>query len=168
MSSLAAECGIHKAGLPVQLKLIADLQQTFFLFFFPFLRKHEAYEEIIPHPHPGYAAHAACLVLIQHLFGEASPIRPQLPLDFGLLLRFAMPGKIYDGAMAAPLFSSAEPAGDVIIRRFLGRIRKDPIGFIVFYDFTHIEKSGFVRYACCLMHIMGNDNNAEILFKLGD
>src|SRR3954464_2758735 len=57
-----------------------------------------------------------------------------------------------------------EPAGDVVFRQLLRRVREDASGGRVLHELAQPEEGGVVRYACRLLHVVRDDHNR--IFRL--
>src|SRR4051812_29827957 len=61
---------------------------------------------------------------------------------------------------------SAEAACNVIFGFLLSRVLEDHGGVIELNQLAHQEKAGVVRYARCLLHVMGDDHNGAAVLEL--
>ncbi len=61
-----------------------------------------------------------------------------------------------------------EAAGDVVFGLLQAGSREQNIGGVAFDESPHIEKCGAVGNAGCLLHIVGDDNDRELIFQLVD
>src|ERR671922_2131678 len=69
---------------------------------------------------------------------------------------------------SAGIILLAEPPGDVIFcLSLLGR-GKELCGLAELYQFTQVEESRAVGYTGCLLHVVRNDDDREVVFKLVD
>src|SRR5688572_8782186 len=64
--------------------------------------------------------------------------------------------------------NSSEASGDIVFSLFLGRVGEDLSRQVIFNEFAQIEEGGEIRNAGRLLHIMGDDDNREVLFKRMD
>src|SRR4051794_39421862 len=68
----------------------------------------------------------------------------------------------------AMFFSSAEPAGDVVLGTPIVRRGEDFVGLVEFDQFAQIHEGGLVRDARRLLHVMGDDGDGVVLRQLLD
>src|SRR6202035_1560165 len=66
------------------------------------------------------------------------------------------------------LFSSAEPAGDVILGASIARRGEYLAGIVEFDQFTKIHEGGLVGDARGLLHVVGDDGDSVVLRQLLD
>src|ERR1700723_3719745 len=64
----------------------------------------------------------------------------------------------------AMFFSSAEPAGDVVLGASIARRGENLVGFVEFDQLPEIHEGGLVRDARGLLHIVGDDGDG-IVFR---
>ena len=60
---------------------------------------------------------------------------------------------------------SSETSRNVILSGFFARVCKNLLRIVIFHHRTHVEESGFVTDPCCLLHIMGYNNNGIFLLQ---
>src|ERR1700733_7767154 len=68
----------------------------------------------------------------------------------------------------AMIFSSTEPAGDVILRASIARRREDLVGVVASDQHTEIHEGGLVGDARGLLHVVGDDRNRVVLRQFLD
>src|SRR5256885_3299015 len=68
----------------------------------------------------------------------------------------------------AMFFSSAEPAGDVVLGTSIARRGEDFAGLVEFDQLAKIHEGGLVRDARGLLHVMGDDGDGVVLRQLLD
>src|SRR6266567_9340657 len=68
----------------------------------------------------------------------------------------------------AMFFSSAEPAGDVVLGTSIARRGENLAGLVEFDQLTEIHEGGLVRDARRLLHVMGDDGDGVVLRQFLD
>src|SRR6478735_3775576 len=68
----------------------------------------------------------------------------------------------------AMFFSSAEPAGDVVLGASIARRGEDLAGLVEFDQLPKIHEGGLVRDARRLLHVMGDDGDRVVLRQFLD
>src|SRR6185503_10063940 len=61
---------------------------------------------------------------------------------------------------------STEPARHIIFGLFLGRVGEDLVGGIELDEFAQVKESGVIGDARRLLHIMGDDDDGELLLQV--
>src|ERR1700733_2546337 len=68
----------------------------------------------------------------------------------------------------AMIFSSAEPAGDVVLRAPIARRRENLVGVVEFDQIAEIHEGGLVGDARGLLHVVGDDRDGVVLRQFLD
>src|SRR6266850_2011101 len=68
----------------------------------------------------------------------------------------------------AMFFSSAEPAGDVVLGTSIARRGENLAGLVEFDQLTQIHEGGLVRDARRLLHVVGDDGDGVVLRQFLD